>query len=90
MRRLITALLFLPGGVRTARRRIIAVGLVVMLLVAPFLWLIGFGVFLERAAWGFPLLGLALVTPVAGLGLLIYGLVAKSDLKRAALAREQR
>ncbi len=48
-----------------------------MLVVAPFVWLIGFGAFLERAAVGLGLLALALVTVVAGIGVLIYGLVAK-------------
>ena len=47
------------------------------MLVAPLVWLIGFGAFLERAAVGLGLLALALVTAGAGIGLLIYGLVAK-------------
>ncbi len=53
-----------------------------MFLVAPFVWLIGFGVFVERAAGGLAILPLALVTVVAGLGLFLYGLVAKGDLKK--------
>ena len=52
-----------------------------MLLVAPFLWLIGFGTFLERAAVGFGILALALVAAVAGLGLFIYGLIEKAVMK---------
>ncbi len=53
-----------------------------MFLVAPFVWLIGFGVFVERTAGGLAILPLAFVTVVAGLGLFLYGLVAKGDLKR--------
>ncbi|MEE8232177.1 MAG: hypothetical protein V3R46_02540 [Thermoplasmata archaeon] len=39
-------------------------------------------------AVGFGLIVLALVVAVAGFGLFIYGLVAKSDLERAVLAGE--
>ena len=55
-----------------------------MFLAAPFVWLIGFGAFVERAAVGLAILPFAWVTLVAGLGVLIYGLVAKSDRERAA------
>ena len=71
------------GGITTARRRFIAAGVLLIFLVAPFVWLIGFGTFLERAAVGFGLLWLALVTAVAGFGLLIYGLVAKRAVNEA-------
>ncbi len=57
-----------------------------MLLVAPFVWFIGFWAFLQEVPGGlglFTLSLLALVSVVAGIGLLIYGLVAKSDLERA-------
>ncbi len=62
-----------------------------MLLLAPIVWFIGFWAFLQGVPGGlglFTLSLLALVGVVAGIGLLIYGLVAKSDLKRAALARQ--
>ena len=52
-------------------------------LVAPFVWVIGFGYFVERAGVGLAILQFAWVTLVAGLGVLIYGFVAKSDHKRA-------
>ncbi len=57
-----------------------------MLLVALFVWFIGFWAFLQGVPGGlrlFTLSLLALVSVVAGIGLLIYGLVAKSDFERA-------
>ncbi len=71
------------GGVTTARRRFIAAGVLLIFLVAPFVWLTGFGTLFERAAVGFGILWLALVTAVAGFGLLIYGLVAKRAVNEA-------
>ena len=72
-------------GVRTARWRSIAVGLLLMLNAAPFLWFGGLGnlLFSGRSA-----LGAFWLAWVSGFGLLIYGLVAKSDLTKAALARQ--
>ncbi len=59
-----------------------------MLNAAPFLWFGGLGnlLFSGRSALG--AFWLAWVAGVAGFGLLIYGLVAKSDLTKAALARQ--
>ncbi len=70
----------------TARRRFIAAGILLTLLVAPLLWLIGLWAFLQGVPGGsglFALRVLALVSVAAGIGLLIYGLVAKSDFERA-------
>ncbi len=59
-----------------------------MLLVAPILWFLSIGALFLSAPAGFGLFGLAWVAGVAGFGLFIYGLVAKSDLERAVLARQ--
>lgn len=66
----------------------IAVGLVLMLLVAPFLWFMGIGGLFVFGAAGLGLIGLAWVAGVAGFGLFVYGLVAKSDLEKAASSHE--
>lgn len=72
-------------GSKTARGGSIAVGLVLMLLVAPFLWFVGIGSLFFAGVAGLGLIGLAWIAGIAGLGLFIYGLVAKSNLERAAL-----
>ncbi len=58
-----------------------------MFLVAPFIGFMGFGGFLFSPAVGLVLIGLAWVLGITGFGLFIYGLVAKSDLEKAALMR---
>ena len=65
------------GGRTTARTRFIVAGILVVLLVAPFVWLIGFGYFLEERDVGLAILPFAWVALLAGLGIVIYGLVAR-------------
>ncbi len=73
----------------TARRGSIALGLVLMFVVAPLLWFAVSGGFIGSVAVGFGLIVLALVVAGAGFGLFIYGLIAKRDLERA-FARQAR
>ncbi len=61
-----------------------------MLVVAPILWFIAFWMFFQAVPERLGLLTLAftlnmlgLVSVLGGIGLLIYGLVAKSDFERA-------
>lgn len=59
-----------------------------MLLVAPFLWFLSIGALFVLPLAGLGLYVLAWVAGVGGFGLFIYGLVAKSDVERAVLARQ--
>ena len=59
-----------------------------MFVVAPILYFIGILGFLVSFAAALGLALLAYAAGVVGFGLLIYGVVAKSDLERAVLAKQ--